>query len=151
MAKASRRVTGRMAVLIGLGLMVAVLGMAHLWLSWPAKLPAGQMAKSEQVVNCPGPSPPCPMSDAMVSDLNVRHFEETDAGHNLRWLADRSNCTPSGTASLMATCVAERLDKARFKARLYKGMYDDLKNLDREYFRRLSEEGLVPMTTHVPK
>ena len=126
MAKTSRRVTGRMAVLVGLGLMVAVLGMAHFWLSWSTKLPAGQTAKSEQV--------------------------QTDGSmHELRWLADRSNCPPVGTSLLMAGCIAERLDKARFKARLYKGMYDDLKNLDREYFRRLHEEGLVPMTTHVPK
>ena len=163
MAKASRRVTGRSAGVLGLALMVAVsgmvsgmvlgtvLGMAYLWLSGSTKLPAGQMAQSEQLANCPGPSPPCPMSEAMVSDLNAQLVAETDAAHTLRWLANRSNCTPSSTASLMASCVAERLDKIRIKARLYKGMYDDLKNLDREYFRRLTEEGLVPMTTHVPK
>ena len=74
MAKASGRVTGRMAVLVGLALMMAVsgmvlgtvLGMAYLWPSGSTKLPAGQMAQSEQLANCPGPSPPCPMSEAMV-------------------------------------------------------------------------------------
>ena len=52
-----------------------------------------------------------------------------------------------------AAVELQRLCWTRYGSRrgLYKGMYDDLKNLDREYFRRLTEEGLVPMTTHVPK
>ena len=140
----------RGVLFVGVAVTVTLLA-GHLWLSRIPQTDLPSRATVLDIQKCVGPSPPCPMTDDMVARLNMKHFEETDGGHNLRWLADRANCTPSSVPSLMAGCIAERLDKVRFKARLYKGMYDDLKNLDREYFARLREEGLVPMTVHVPK
>ena len=73
----------------------------------------------------------------------------TPAMQKLQWLADEAGCPASDNPALMASCVRQKLWKGREKARQRLERYEALVGLDREYWRNLHREGLVPLTVHV--
>ena len=75
----------------------------------------------------------------------------TPAMQKLQWLADEAGCPASDNPALMASCVRQKLWKGREKARQRLERYEALIGLEREYWRALHREGLVPLTVHVPR
>ena len=122
--------------LLGVGLLVAGAG-AVLW---------GTMASKQ----APPPTQR-PAQTPRFFDLgSVPLFPSpTPAMQKLQWLADEAGCPASDNPALMASCVRQKLWKGREKARQRLERYEALVGLDREYWRNLHREGLVPLTVHV--
>lgn len=112
---------------VGVGLLVVGAG-AVIWSAWPSQpreIPSPSLSRQTLVL---GPTP---------------------ALQKLQWLADESGCPVSDNPALMASCVRQKLWKGREKARQRLERYEALINLDREYWKNLHREGLVPLTQHV--
>ena len=138
--------------LLGVGLLGAGAG-AVLWGAMASKAPPPTQTPAQTTITDNTECPPRCTKEVERARAQALYplVGPTPAMQKLQWLADEAGCPASDNPALMASCIRHKLWKGRDKARQRLERYEALIGLEREYWRILYREGLVPLTVHVPR